>query len=134
MLQLMVTRELSADEKAVLEFLLSRPFPGRDQLRDQLESVRTTGLSCTCGCPSIALQVDRQAPRAQVGASIDAFGRDADGNLVMVGLLMDDGYMMELDFTDVAGTSKSGAPGFPDLKTLSLADQQQPEAGERFST
>jgi hypothetical protein len=116
----MVTRELTFDERAVLNFLLAEPFPGRDQLLDQLVSVRVTGLSCGCGCPSIGLKVDESSTRASTLGPIDAQGRDAAGNIVLVGLLLHDGYMTELDFTDIAAMSTSGAVGLPVLDTLRL--------------
>ena len=120
MLGWMATRELTPDERAVIEFLLSSQFPGRDELRSQLANVRTSGLSCQCGCPSIGLQVDTSAARASILGPIDAQGQDAAGNIVLVGLLLEYGYMKELDFTDIAATSKTGAVGFPVLDTLHL--------------
>lgn len=127
----MSARELTADEKAVLELMLTRPFPGRDELRAQLPHVRATGLSCGCGCPSIALQVDRAAPHAHVSdrTPADAFGRDGEGNLVFVVLFVEDGYLSELEFTDMASTSSTGAPGFPALDSLRLPQWQDLPGG-----
>lgn len=115
------TRDLTAHEKAVLEFLLASPFPGRDELREQLATVRTTGLSCQCGCPSIALEVDPSAPPSEA-ESRDALGHDVDGNLVLVGLNIRHGFMAELDFTDIAASSSTGAVGLPPVQSLRLAD------------
>ena len=121
--RVMPTRELTADEKGVLEFVLSQPFPGRDELRAQLASVGTTGLSCRCGCPSIWLEVDRSMSAAPVVGSLGAIGRDIAGNIVDVRLLLEKGYMKELDFTDIAGTSGSGAVGIPTLASLHLVQR-----------
>lgn len=114
----MATRELTEDEQGVLEFLLSQPFPGREQLLDQLASVRTTGLSCRCGCPSIWLEVDTSVAAAPIMDPIGAFGRDSTGNVVDVALRLENGYMKELDFTDLAGTSATGAVGIPSVPSL----------------
>ena len=49
-------RPLSTDERTLIEFLLSVEFPGRDELRDQLNHVEVVGI-CECGCGSIDLNV-----------------------------------------------------------------------------
>jgi len=49
-------RPLSKDERALIEFLLSAEFRGRDELRDQLDHVEVVGI-CECGCGSIDLNV-----------------------------------------------------------------------------
>jgi hypothetical protein len=48
----------------LLELLLSGDFPAADALRLQAGRVHAAGSSCTCGCPSIYLEVDRGVPRA----------------------------------------------------------------------
>jgi hypothetical protein len=48
----------------LLELLLSGDFPAADALRLQAGRVHAAGSSCTCGCPSIYLGVDRRVPRA----------------------------------------------------------------------
>lgn len=92
-------RELSPTEKHFLDVLLSRPFVGRDELREQAPHVTVTGLSCTCGCPSLALSVDASAPPAPVrGMVTEGNGLDANGNYVGVTLFVDDdGYMNDFD-------------------------------------
>ena len=44
-----------ADERRALTFLLSDPFPGRDELRVQADVAQVVGWRCPCGCPSFAL-------------------------------------------------------------------------------
>ncbi len=120
-------RGLTDDESGVVDRLLSRPFPGRDELVQQLRFVRAPGLSCTCGCPSIALEVDRGAPSAAVAerAPTEAVARDGDDNLVGIMLLVDDdGYMSELEFYSLAGPQI----GFPRLDSLTFVEWSEPDA------
>jgi hypothetical protein len=111
-------RELTEEELAVLEYLVSQSGDDRDALAAQLATAKTVGLSCKCGCPSISLQVDGRSPQASLGSGVDALANDEAGNLVLVCLLLRDGLMAELDFTDIAASSKTGAVGFPLLHTL----------------
>lgn len=54
--ELSPSRQLSGRERALLFYLLSEPFPGRDELRRQAASVLVCG-ACTCGCTTIDLVV-----------------------------------------------------------------------------
>ena len=57
-------RPLSANERAVLEALIPEGgFEDADVYRAQLDHA-TVVARCTCGCPSIDLQVDATAPRS----------------------------------------------------------------------
>jgi hypothetical protein len=47
-------RQLTHEERGVLALLLSRDFPGVEDLRSQSREVVVVG-RCECGCPSIAL-------------------------------------------------------------------------------
>src|SRR5690349_15195192 len=51
-----VQRSLRAEEKALLDFLLSADFPGRDEVKEQAEDVKVVG-ECKCGCGTIDLAV-----------------------------------------------------------------------------
>ena len=125
----MTLRELTADEIAVLEYLVSISGDDRDALGAQLATAKTTGLSCKCGCPSIWLDVDRTLAAAPIRGPIDAFGRDSEGNIVDVALLLENGYMKEIDFTDIAGTSASDGVGIPLVSTLRSAHELETSPG-----
>jgi hypothetical protein len=58
-----VRRPLRQDEKALLAFLLSADFPGRDALRMQAETATVVG-ECECGCGTIGLEVGPGLPTA----------------------------------------------------------------------
>jgi hypothetical protein len=123
MLVLMATRDLTPDERSILELLLSKAFPGNDLLRQQLANVQTSGLSCKCGWASIWLDVDRSVSPTQVWGSINAFGRDDGGNLVDLALHFEGGYLKELDLTDIASMSATGV-GLPRAETLSFDERE----------
>ena len=60
-----VSRELDADERAVLDLLLSAEFPGGAALRDQAADIQVVG-RCDCGCPSIYLAASPRHRRAPI--------------------------------------------------------------------
>jgi hypothetical protein len=93
------TRELTDEERKLVRFMLTEPFPGRDELLRQLESVQTRGSSCDCGCPSFWLDPAKDLPPADVLESVpvSATGRDPGGNLVGVLLFVNNGYMSDLE-------------------------------------
>lgn len=57
------SRELTDEERRVLERLLSVEFDGVQALRSQAARVRAAG-RCPCGCPSIELTVPPDVPIA----------------------------------------------------------------------
>src|SRR3954447_8820071 len=120
-------RSLSGDERALLDFLLSADFTGRDQLREQAVSVQTAGSSCDCGCPSFYLNPDRQLPPAQVDepVPVEAHGHDPGGHLVGVMLFVDeDGYLADIE---VFGYESSEFSGIPSPDSLKISDWTDPD-------
>jgi hypothetical protein len=76
-------RPLSADERAVLDHLLSAEFPGVDALRVQAEHARVCD-RCTCGCPTVGLVVDRSAVSARLARPAPHAQTERSGQLLMV--------------------------------------------------
>jgi hypothetical protein len=77
-----VPRALTARERDVLAALLVRPFTGRDELRQQVETARAVS-GCDCGCPTISLLVDQRLPPALVKHELEpliAYIDDATGH------------------------------------------------------
>jgi hypothetical protein len=111
-------RALMSEERAILEFLLTKPFSGRDQLVEQLDHVQVTGSSCRCGCDSVGLVVERSVPPAEVDERVptDAFGRDPEGTEVGVLLHVIDGYMDELEFYSTSDAERYGRPTMESLR------------------
>jgi hypothetical protein len=105
-------RPLNASERRLLDVLLTRDFPGRDELRLQAQTVQTTGRSCGCGCPTFALVADRALPPARVKEHMvsDAHGNDPAGHPVGVLLFVKDGYLSEIEVYSVTGADIAGLP------------------------
>jgi hypothetical protein len=123
------TRELTDAERKIVTFMLSEPFLGRDELIPQAETVRSTGASCACGCPSFGLAPDRSFAPANVPdrVPVSASGRDPGGNLVGVLLFVDDGYMTELEIFSPGGESTFA--GLPDPRELTIDEWSEPAPG-----
>lgn len=86
------------EERAILNRLLSTPFPGRDELLRQANSVKVSN-ECDC-CPTITLMVDRlPLNKAEVKRRIpvEAEGVDQDGNTIHYLLHVIEGYLSELE-------------------------------------
>src|SRR5437870_6878741 len=64
MLPLRQPRPLTPHERELLDFLLAGPVDSPD-LRAQAATAVVAGV-CSCGCPSIRLAVDENAPRARL--------------------------------------------------------------------
>jgi hypothetical protein len=118
---------VNADERAVLDVLLTRDFPGRDELIVQAQSVQTNGPSCTCGCPSFSLEADRALPPAPVAERMptDAHGTDPGGNKIGVLLFVDDGYLAEVEIYSIEGNDFSG---LPEPGALRLSEWSEPSS------
>ncbi|MBB4966464.1 hypothetical protein [Saccharothrix violaceirubra] len=94
------SRPLTATEKAVLDLLLSKEFPGAAELRAQVAVAAVTG-RCGCGCPSVDLSVPDDVPRSPYrGRLAPTEARtepDADGLPLEVILFLDDGALSYLE-------------------------------------
>jgi hypothetical protein len=108
-----------------LALLLSRPFVGREELRQQLRAARVTAV-CRCGCRSILLEVDhRLAPPAQVRRRIpiEATGADVDGMTIHLLLHVVGGYMTELEVFREDGEPLVALPAATELSLFSLDEE-----------
>jgi len=129
----MYTRPLTQQERALLDFLLTRDFPGREALLRQAETVRTAGRSCGCGCPSFSLKPDLALPAPDVPDRMptDAHGSDPGGNAVGVLLFVNDGYLSDVEVYSFEGSFA----GLPDTDALQLSEWSAPdEHGARHLT
>jgi hypothetical protein len=93
------SRPLTDTEQAVIERLLTVPFPGRDELRAQLPHV-TVEDGCSCGCVTINLAVDRVAAApapVQHGAPVSADISDGEFDAGIVLLVDGDGFLSCLE-------------------------------------
>jgi hypothetical protein len=90
-------RPLSSVEQATIAALLSQPFPGRDQLKQQLSGARAVEIESSTE-HSIRLHLNLAAPRAPVETRVPVEGsaNDADGVPVFALLHVVNGYAQEL--------------------------------------
>jgi hypothetical protein len=123
----MVVRELTEAERTLLDFLLTKQFPGHEALALQAETVRTGGSSCECGCPSFSLVPNRSLPAAELPERMasEAHGFDPGGNNVGVLLFTDEGY---LDDVEVFGYEGSEFAGLPDPSVLKISEWSEPDS------
>ena len=113
------SRELRADERAVLQKLLSVDFPGVGELRLQIPHTRVRD-ECGCGCPSVVFTVDKTAaPPAAVETNIpvEGFVRPGRKTAVSAMLFVWEGYLHELE---VMGRRDGFPKHMPDAESLEL--------------
>jgi hypothetical protein len=115
-------RELTEDERATLDFLLSVDFPDREAFREQARTIRADAV-CDCGCASVRLVVDERLPRAGEGHSyaiVDSSGRPApDRAPADLTLFAKDGRLFCMDVTAYDAPPHPPWNPFPPLGTFS---------------
>ena len=120
-------RHLTLWEHDVLEALLAVPFPGSEELREQLGSVAVSE-EYGGGDPSVIFEVARHvAPSAPVRRRIpvEAEGPDEDGTTIHVLLHVVDGYGWELELFRPDGNDVKRAPDARSLVLFSPDHQEQ---------
>ncbi|WP_290056936.1 hypothetical protein [Amycolatopsis solani] len=100
------SRPLAPDERATLDVLLARDFPGAAELRVQAATARVTG-RCGCGCPTIDLAVDETTPRAALEESVAVEADAPDGGLIV---FVDEGRLSCLEYWTTTGETPAGFP------------------------
>jgi hypothetical protein len=111
-------RDLSTNEERLFVLLLSQPFPGRDELRQQVQLARVSEEE-RGGYLSVVLTVDRSAaPPAPVqeSPSVEAEGLD-EGVEIEVLLHTRGGYLFMLEIIRMDGKPLTR---FPDPMSLEL--------------
>ena len=91
-----VPRQLTSEESALAEFLLSIEFPGRDELRKQLRLAQVTG-TCECGCGTILIRVNDATDKAVTTERVvvEAYGKGVD-----VLMFVRDGTLSSIEIVD----------------------------------
>ena len=89
-------RPLKAEERALIEFLLSADFPERDELRSQLNSVEAVGM-CECGCETFSVLVKGSVPSATCREPVPV---EAHGDGIEVLLFVRGGLLTSLEIVD----------------------------------
>ena len=72
-------RPLSPEERALVEFILSADFAGRERLRAQIDSLEVVG-QCECGCGTVNLRVKGLGDNRSVEGllPVEAYGQGVD--------------------------------------------------------
>jgi hypothetical protein len=105
-------RPLSPEERALAEFLLSVEFPGRDELKSQLESAEVVGL-CECGCGTVDLAIGGPAVRAVCSEPVPV---EAYGSALDVLLFVREGLLCLIEIVDYEDKRPLPYPRPEDLK------------------
>jgi hypothetical protein len=89
-------RQLSPEESALAEFLLSVEFRGRDELRKQLKFAQVTG-TCECGCGTILISVNHPTDKSVTTERVvvEAYGKGVD-----VLTFVRDGILSSIEIVD----------------------------------
>jgi hypothetical protein len=110
-------RPLTHEEEKFLRWILEHGTEVQKTYLPQIEGMRARS-SCTCGCPSIALVVMKDAP---VGAPAkdrivaDLSGQSPEGVTAGILLFQDDGKLSELELYP---NGDAGEFGLPTIESL----------------
>jgi hypothetical protein len=94
-------RPLTAEERLMLDLVLSSDFDGVDELREQAKAAVVVG-RCDCGCPSVDLQVEGRVPAVRLDSrlvpselEIVPVGDEPPGQVIV---FADDGRLSYLEY------------------------------------
>ena len=119
-------RPLASEELELLQWMFEHGSEDLRTFRPQIEGIRASRW-CTCGCPSINLEVAESAPLGlDRGETVigDFGGKTARGELVGVLLFQHSGRLTLLEVYSMDGQVKeeSGEFGLPAIDSLSLLE------------
>lgn len=114
-------RPISETERRVLDLLLSAEFEGVEDLRAQANHIVGVETNCTCGCPSITLEIDQSlAPRAHSSSMLPAElweSERRDGiERSVICFLDEDGFLSNLECVYLDDATDQ----WPDLDTCAV--------------
>ncbi|HYM14931.1 MAG TPA: hypothetical protein VEZ14_05190 [Dehalococcoidia bacterium] len=95
-------RPLNETERAILDRLLEVSFPGRDELRAQLEAALVRPWAeCAEHCPSVEFLIESDVRLPDYGSTVvpvEGMASDADGIPIEILLFCRDGTLHDLEF------------------------------------
>lgn len=118
------SRELTDRERQLLAFLLSRPFPGREELKVQLEQAKAVP-DCTCGCPTFKFELAAESPRAPIDGHlplVEAWRYEPPELGCDVMLWVKEGFLEELELVSHAPDAVTEWPDPNDPRILHSLD------------
>jgi hypothetical protein len=91
-------RPLTTEELALLNWLLEHGLPGAKTFAPQVEKIRATPW-CDCGCPSISLHVENEAPSGTCSFRVisDVLAKTPEGKKMGILLFQDQGKLSILE-------------------------------------
>lgn len=112
-------RNLSDDERALVQWLLMNGVPGVIALLPQLDFLRVIS-RCSCGCPSVDFLLGQGASKVDNLPSIVADFRGKTNNGIEVGVILwiENGQLSSLEVYDYEGRSGFGLPRLDSLHLL----------------
>jgi hypothetical protein len=125
-----VFRQLDTRERGLIEKLLEAEFPGRDELRAQLESVTAKQIH---GDGTLTLKCDSGAPSSsKYRLAMEGRYRDADGMTISIMLHLDKhGFMSMLEIYKFDLSPIINQPSARDLVLL-LPEDRGRKPGEKI--
>lgn len=112
-------RALEPHERELLNFLLSEPFPGVEELREQALTARAVN-ECGCGCGTIGIYVPRPlVPKAGIKGCIpvEATGVSPSAPCDVI-LFVREGYLSCLEVVRYGDRESFPYPGPADLQLI----------------
>lgn len=124
--KLLPPQPLSPEELALLNWLLENGSPEAKTFVPQIEGIRAAHW-CSCGCPSINLHIDENAPPGSDphGLVADMLGKTCDGQQVGVILFHKDRKLSLLEVYALGLIE--GAFGLPSLDSLQTSEWGSPQ-------
>ena len=104
-------RELTINERVLLEWLLANGYEGASAFTSQLAQAKVVS-RCACGCPTIDLAISDKQERTTGPSTIlaDAVGYSPEGVKVDVILHAREGQLSELEFVSHDDTTAFTLP------------------------
>jgi hypothetical protein len=116
-------RPLNHDEHAILGFLLQPELDGVEQLRAQVPGAIVVG-KCDCGCPTIDIEVDTNAPSSGLAGPLSPVGArvspESDEPIGDVILFLKDGRLSSLEYVYYTDQPPDRWPTLDRLSTIEI--------------
>lgn len=121
-------RQITSQERDLIEWLLHHGVPGLDRFIEQVEAL-TVIWNCSCGCPTINFDVSSRSTEAEREVILADYLATVDGKDVGIILFQRGGRLSSLEVYSQAGNSEPF--GLPAVETIysyeELASRQAKE-------
>jgi len=112
-------RDLTSIEQNILERLLSKDFPGKDQLKNQINGCLASDTGDDDNYGSIYLFPDRKSvAHVERRVPVDGLVKDSDGIPINILLHVEDGFLHELEITKLNGAPLKASINIPEIEVI----------------